>query len=70
MTDRCPCKCHDPATEDGVLVTDVIEAVTACPSCLNDHCPALLDQPPPRIPMGDISTAYVDSYTEPEKGAD
>ena len=35
----------------GASVTDAIEAVTACPDCLNDHCPALLGRVPrgPRI---------------------
>lgn len=58
---RCTCPCHDPATEDGVDVRDVLEAAVAlgC-GCLNDHCEALLDQPLPAIPCGDISTAWVE----------
>lgn len=68
---RCTCLCHDPILPEGVDATDVLEAAVAqgC-RCLDDHCPALLDQPFPRMPLGDVSTAYVDSYVEPEKGSD
>lgn len=60
MTDRCPCACHDPIVPEGVDVTDVIEAAVAqgC-RCLDDHCPALLDQPEPAI-LADTSTAWND----------
>lgn len=70
MTDRCPCKCHDPATEDGVDVTDIIEAAVALGCiCLPDHCPALLNQPLPRMPMGDTYTVYVEAHPiEKDKG--
>ena len=35
----------------GASVTDAIEAASACPDCLNVHCPALLGRVPrgPRI---------------------
>jgi hypothetical protein len=57
----CPCLCHDPATPEGVDVRDPIEAVLACRDCLNDHTPALADDPPSRpLPRGDTSTAWVD----------
>lgn len=64
---RCTNPCHDAATEDGVDVTDPIEAAVAqgC-SCLDDHCPALLDHPITAIPCGDISTAWVDSQSDGE----
>lgn len=60
MSDRCPCPCHDPIVPEGVPVTDILEAAVAqgC-RCLDDHCPALLDQPPEPF-LGDCSTAYVD----------
>lgn len=57
---RCTNPCHDAPTDDGVDVRDVIEAAVAqgC-SCLDLHCPALLDQPPEPF-LGDCSTAYAD----------
>lgn len=67
---RCTCLCHDPILPEGVDATDVIEAAVAqgC-RCLDDHCPALLDNPP-TLPMGDTSTVWVDSYVDPDKGND
>jgi hypothetical protein len=59
MTTRCRCDCHDAATEDGVDVRDPVEAVLACCICLNDHCPALADDPPSKpLPRGDTYTAW------------
>lgn len=46
----CHCGCHSGASIlafHGVDVTDPIEAATACDSCRDSHCPALLDHPEP-----------------------
>lgn len=50
-TVRCRCRCHDPATDDGVDTRDAIEAVTACADCINDHCAALVDDSPRSRPL-------------------
>lgn len=52
MLIRCQCPCHG---EDfyGVLVTDPIEAVTACAHCVDDHVPALTYKPPTDWKPGD-----------------
>lgn len=42
---RCQCPCHGEEFY-GVLVTDPIEAVTACKHCVDDHVPALTFKPP------------------------
>lgn len=47
MADVCKCQCHRQSILEvlnfvGVSVENDIEAVTACKSCENAHCPALL----------------------------
>jgi hypothetical protein len=42
---RCMCECHD-AGMWGAVVTDPIEAVTACKTCIDNHVPALTFKPP------------------------
>jgi hypothetical protein len=42
---RCLCDCHDAGIW-GVLVTDPIEAVTACKHREDNHVPALDFKPP------------------------
>jgi hypothetical protein len=42
---RCMCDCHD-AGMWGAIVTDPIEAVTACKSCQDNHVAALDHKPP------------------------
>lgn len=65
---RCPCLCHDAPTPDGVDVRDPVEAVLACSECLNDHCEALLDDPPSRpLPRGDVSTVWIDMEDDANK---
>jgi hypothetical protein len=61
---RCTNPCHDAPTDDGVDVRSVIEAAVAqgC-TCLNDHCPAIINPLMPPLPLGDVSTCV--GYEEP-----
>lgn len=71
MTDRCPCRCHDAATEDGVDLRDPIEAALACAGCCDDHRQQWVDEPPSRpVIRGDTSTSWDGTDPRNPEGAE
>jgi hypothetical protein len=50
---------------------DAVNAAAACPACINQHCPALLeDKPTPRPRIIKRFNPASDSQTAPEQQAD
>lgn len=71
MRRRCLCECHDTDEEtheiEGVNALDPIEAVTACPACLNGHTDVFATPKFPRVvrrSSAEIAAAWAERELE------
>lgn len=70
---RCLCRCHDTDEQvqyDGVSVSNQLEAVIACPLCIDEHeAPPTYHHMPPALPPM-IPPALLDLLAQEPPGED